>query len=86
MNLFFGWLLKLKCYLTKIQTFLYNVKKLPKPCSYYMGRREKTCLQEFANNKGADQPAHPHSRISALVICFLESTISKLATSEISIF
>ena len=49
-------------------------------------RREKTCLQEFGNNKGVDQLAHPHSLISALVIRFLESTISKLVTSEISIF
>ena len=39
-----------------------------------------------ANNKGADQPAHPRSLISALVIRFLESIISKLATGEISIF
>ena len=29
---------------------------------------------------------HPHRLISAVVICFLESIISKLATSEISIF
>ena len=41
---------------------------------------------EFANNKCADQPAHQRSLISAFVIHFLESTISKLATSEISIF
>ena len=35
---------------------------------------------------GADQPAHPRSLISAFVIHFLESIISKLATSEIFIF
>ena len=40
----------------------------------------------FANNKGADQPAHPHSLISAFVIRLLESIITKLATNEISIF
>ena len=39
-----------------------------------------------ANNKGAGQPAHPRSQISAFVICLLESIISRLATSEISIF
>ena len=33
-------------------------------------------------NKGADQPAHPHSLISAFVIPFLASIISKLATRE----
>ena len=38
------------------------------------------------NNKGADQPAHLHSLISTFVIRLLESIISKLATSEISIF
>ena len=38
-----------------------------------------------ANNTGADQPAHPRSLISAFVIRFLKSTISTLATGEISI-
>ena len=38
------------------------------------------------NNNGADQPEHPHRLISAFVICFLKSIISKLATGEISIF
>ena len=33
-------------------------------------RREKTCLRGFANNTGADQPAHPRSLISAFVIRF----------------
>ena len=53
-----------------------------------MPRCEKTCLRrpKFANNKGADQPAHPRSLISAFVIRLLESTISRLDTSEISIF
>ena len=52
----------------------------------YGPRREKTCLWGFANNTGADQPAHPRSLISAFAIPFLESNICKLATSEISIF
>ena len=34
----------------------------------YGPRREKTCLRVFANNTGADQPAHPRSLISAFVI------------------
>ena len=37
----------------------------------YGPRREKTCLQWFANNKGADQPAHTRSLISAFVIRLL---------------
>ena len=54
---------------------------------FYMGlRREKPCLQGFANNTGADQPAHPRSLISAFVIHFVESIICKLAPGEISIF
>ena len=35
---------------------------------------------------GADQPAHPHSLISAFVIHLLECIISKLASSKIPIF
>ena len=49
-------------------------------------RRDKTCLRGFANNKGADQPAHPRSLISAFVIRLLESTTFNLATRKISIF
>ena len=52
----------------------------------YGPQHEKTCLQRFANNTGADQPAHPRSLISTFVIRFLGSDICKLATSEISIF
>ena len=53
----------------------------------YIGpRREKTCLRGFANNRGADQPVHPRSMISAFVIRFLESIICKLATDDVSIF
>ena len=44
--------------------------------------REKTCLRGLVNNKVADQPAHPCRLISAFVIHFLKSIISKLATSE----
>ena len=49
-------------------------------------RCEKPCLWRFANNKGADQPAHPRRLISAFVISLLERIISTLATSEISLF
>ena len=48
-------------------------------------RHEKNCLQGVANNKGADQPALPHSLFSAFVICLLETIIFRLAMSEISI-
>ena len=51
----------------------------------YVPCREKTCLRGFANNKGADQPAHRPKLFRAFVICVLESIISKHATSEILI-
>ena len=53
---------------------------------FYGPRRKKTCLRGFANNTGADQPAHPRSLFSAFVIRFLESTLTKLSTGEISVF
>ena len=46
----------------------------------------ENCLRGFANNKGADQPVRPRSLISTFVIRFLESIISRLAMSEITIF
>ena len=38
----------------------------------------------YANNKGADQPVHPRSLISAFVVGCLDSIISILAMSKIS--
>ena len=38
----------------------------------------------YANNKGADQPAHPRSLISAFVVRFLDSIIPLVSLSEIS--
>ena len=46
-------------------------------------QHEKTCLREFANNTGTDQPAQTDQR---LCYSLFESTICKLATGEISIF
>ena len=48
--------------------------------------REQTCLPGFVNIKGKDQPAHLRSLINAFGIHLLESIISKLATSETSLF
>ena len=67
-----------RIHLTKVLrgvVFLYLLHKT--------GLCEKTCLREFKNNKGADQPAHPRSLISAFVIRLLESILSRLARSEI---
>ena len=38
----------------------------------------------YANNKGADQPAHPRSLISAFVVCCLDSIISLVSIPEIT--
>ena len=46
----------------------------------------KICLMPYANNKGADQPAHPRSLISAFVVRSLDSIISLISRSEISRF
>ena len=45
----------------------------------------KTCLRPFVSNKGADQPEYPCRLISAFVIRLLESIISQLASSKISV-
>ena len=45
---------------------------------------EKMCLMSYANNKGADQPAHPCSPISAFVVRCLDSIISLDSIAEIS--
>ena len=37
---------------------------------------EKMCLMSYANNKGADQPAHPRCLIIAFIVRCLDSIIS----------
>ena len=45
---------------------------------------EKMCLMSYANIKGADQPAHLHSLISAFVVRWLDSLISLDSIAETS--
>ena len=45
---------------------------------------EKMCLMSYANNKGADQPAHARSLISAFVIRCFDKIISLDSIPEIS--
>ena len=42
----------------------------PLKISYFICEpgHEKMCLMLYANNKGADQPTHPHSLISAYFV------------------
>ena len=51
----------------------------------YEPRHEKTCFMLYTNNKAADLPAHLCSLISSFVISCLDSIISTLAVSKISI-
>ena len=46
----------------------------------------KMCLMDYANNKGADQPAHPRSLISTFVVRCLDSMTCILAISKVSRF
>ena len=54
------------------------------PAGHIWASTRENLSSGFANNTGADQPAHPRSLISAFVIRVLEITICKLATGEIS--
>ena len=47
---------------------------------------EKMCLMPYANNKDADQPAHPRSLISAFVVRCQDRMIPLVYISEISRF
>ena len=63
-----------------------NCPNLEQLSTHHSGLDARKPVWWFANNTGVDQPVHPHSLISAFVIRFLESIISRLATSEISNF
>ena len=74
-------LLKILCYQLKVTNLLVP-HDAPLHPILIGPRREKTCLRWFANNKGADKPAHPGSLISAFAIRLLVSIVSKLAASK----
>ena len=52
-------------------------------CWNEVSRALRKCVLSYVNNKGADQPAHPHSLISAFVVRCLGSIISLVSISEI---
>ena len=65
------------------------IKVLPQSCTYNVLElnepgHEKMCLMSYANNKGADQPVHPRSLISAFVVRCLDSMVSLDSLAEIS--
>ena len=49
-----------------------------------MATSRENLFLPYANNKGADQPAHPRSVISAFVVRCLDSIIPLLAIAAIS--
>ena len=68
---------------------------MPKMESEYIGRgiccldkiratSSENLFYAYANNKGADQPAHPRSLISTFVVHCLDSIIPLVSISEIS--
>ena len=46
---------------------------------------QETLILLLANNEGADQPAHPHSLISAFVIRYLKRLVTRSDISNCSI-
>ena len=55
-------------------------------CGFTIWARScETCLMSYANNKGADQPAHPRSLISTFVFRCLDGMICILAISKVSL-
>ena len=50
----------------------------------YEPLHEKICPMPYANNKGADQLAHPHSLMSTFVVHCRDSIIHIIAKSKIS--
>ena len=44
----------------------------------------RMCLMSYANNKGADQPAHSRSLFSAFVVRCLDSVMSLVSVAKIS--
>ena len=69
-----------------IMSQLIYYSQLRHAASSYGPGHAKTCLMAYANNKGADQPAHPRSLISTFVVRCLDSMICILALSKVSRF
>ena len=69
------------CKLGSIEIFIGNLQQLVspnEPC------HEKTSFMPYANNKHADQPAHPPSLISIFVVHCLDSIIPIVVIAKIS--
>ena len=51
----------------------------------HMSRAKRKCVMSYANNKAADQPAHPLNLISAFVVCCLDSISLRLYSRNFKI-
>ena len=68
-----------------LQTQLSNLRKFRCLRSHGPGHAEM-CRMPYANNKSADQPAHPRRQISTFVVRCLDSMICALDISKVSRF
>ena len=59
-----------------LTVFLFELCLKLRHTVFKMSRAMKMCLMSYANNKGADQPAHPRSLITAFVVRCLDNIIS----------
>ena len=86
-QVFFCWCLYIVC-----QPFIHSRTKnkcqstltLNVKCLAIWAASWQNLFMPYTNNKGADQPAHPHSLISTFVVRYLDSIISLVSISEIS--
>ena len=81
-HLVFGINIKMSNFVSCKQNFAEFVQM--DPVHLYEPGHKKTCLMSYANNKGADQPAHPRSLISAFVVRCLDSVMSLVSVTKIS--
>ena len=77
-QVFLGWTSTKLCVLLKNTRQWHRWGWKPRPFGLESSTLPLNLLH--VNNKGADQPVHPHRLISTFVIRFLESIIAKLAT------
>ena len=78
------WVHKSFCWFCRAPAHFSVIERLESDSVCFEPGHEKMCLISYANNKGADQPAHPRSLISAFVVRCLDSIISLDSIDEIS--
>ena len=69
-------------YTTRLFPTLKNYKPSMKFENIFQPGHKEMCLMSYANNKGADQPAHPRSLISAFVVRSRDSVMSSFCNQN----